>query len=264
LSTTRKPLIVGNWKMNLNHLEAIAMAQKLAFAFRAKDYEATDIAILPPFTDLRSVQTLINGDKLLLAYGAQDLSPFDSGAYTGDVSGPMLAKLGCTYVLVGHSERRQHHQETDEIVNSKLLAALKSGITPILCVGESAELRAEGRAIETTQAQLRGGLAGVPADRAATVVLAYEPIWAIGTGDVATAEDAQEVIEGLRSGLEELYSSELAGKARILYGGSVNMGNTPLMMAKPDIDGVLVGGASLEPDSFVRIARYRDEIVTTS
>ncbi|MFC9019352.1 triose-phosphate isomerase, partial [Streptomyces albidoflavus] len=213
--------MAGNWKMNLNHLEAIAHVQKLAFALSDKDYDAVEVAVLPPFTDLRSVQTLVDGDKLKIKYGAQDISAHDSGAYTGEISGPMLAKLKCTFVAVGHSERRQYHNETDELCNAKVKAAFKYGITPILCVGEGLDVRKAGEQVPHTLAQVDGGLKDVPAEQAETIVIAYEPVWAIGTGEVATPEDAQEVCGAIRGRLAELYSQELADKVRIQYGGSV-------------------------------------------
>jgi triosephosphate isomerase len=249
--------MAGNWKMNLNHLEAIAVVQKLAFALNETDLEACEVAVLPPFTDIRSVQTLIDADKLDLRYGAQDLSTQDKGAFTGEISGAMLAKLGCTYVAVGHSERREYHAESDEIVNAKVQAAYRHGITPILCVGEVLEIRKAGTHIEHTLAQLDGALAGLPADRARSIVVAYEPVWAIGTGEVATPEDAQEVCAAIRTRLAELYSGDLADGVRVLYGGSVKASNVAAIMAKPDVDGALVGGASLDPDEFVAICRFR-------
>lgn len=196
--TTRTPLMAGNWKMNLNHLEAIAHTQKLGFALSDKDYDAVEVAVLPPFTDLRSVQTLVEGDKLKIKYGAQDISAHDSGAYTGEISGPMLTKLRCTYVAVGHSERRQYHGETDEICNAKVKAAYKHGLTPILCIGEGLDVRKAGDQVSYTLAQLDGGLKDVPAEQAESIVIAYEPVWAIGTGEVATPEDAQEVCGAIR------------------------------------------------------------------
>ncbi|MGW2110642.1 triose-phosphate isomerase [Streptomyces sp. NPDC001948] len=257
--TTRTPLMAGNWKMNLNHLEAIAHTQKLGFALTDKDYDAVEVAVLPPFTDLRSVQTLVEGDKLKIKYGAQDISAHDSGAYTGEISGPMLAKLRCTYVAVGHSERRQYHGETDEICNAKVKAAYKHGLTPILCVGEGLEVRKAGDQVPYTLAQLDGGLKDVPAEQAESIVIAYEPVWAIGTGEVATPEDAQEVCGAIRGRLAELYSQELADAVRIQYGGSVKSGNVAAIMAQPDVDGALVGGAALDADEFVKIVRFRDQ-----
>ncbi|MFD9794494.1 triose-phosphate isomerase [Streptomyces sp. NPDC059070] len=257
--TTRIPLMAGNWKMNLNHLEAIAHVQKLAFALADKDYDAVEVAVLPPFVDLRSVQTLVDGDKLKIKYGAQDISAQDSGAYTGEISGPMLAKLKCTYVAVGHSERRQYHNESDELCNAKVKAAFKHGLTPILCVGEGLDVRKAGDQVSYTLAQLDGGLKDVPAEQAESVVIAYEPVWAIGTGEVATPEDAQEVCGAIRGRLAELYSQELADKVRIQYGGSVKASNVAAIMAQPDVDGALVGGAALDADEFVKIVRFRDQ-----
>ncbi|GAA2141146.1 triose-phosphate isomerase [Kitasatospora kazusensis] len=257
----RTPLMAGNWKMNLNHLEAIAHTQKLAFALADKDYAAVEVAVLPPFTDLRSVQTLVDGDKLKIKYGAQDISAHDSGAYTGEISGPMLAKLKCTYVAIGHSERRQYHGENEEIVNAKVKAAYRNGILPILCIGEPLEIRKAGTHVEYTLAQLDGALDGVPASDAEQIVVAYEPVWAIGTGEVATPEDAQEVCAAIRVRLAELYSAELAEKVRVLYGGSVKAASAAGLMAKPDVDGALIGGAALDADEFVKIVRYRDQAV---
>ncbi|MFD3436332.1 triose-phosphate isomerase [Streptomyces sp. NPDC058685] len=257
--TTRTPLMAGNWKMNLNHLEAIAHVQKLAFALSDKDYDAVEVSVLPPFTDLRSVQTLVDGDKLKIKYGAQDISAHDSGAYTGEISGLMLAKLKCTYVAVGHSERRQYHAETDEICNAKVKAAFRHGLTPILCVGEGLEVRKAGQQVQYTLNQLEGGLKDVPAEQAESIVIAYEPVWAIGTGEVATPEDAQEVCGAIRGRLAELYSQELADQVRIQYGGSVKSGNVAAIMAQPDVDGALVGGAALDADEFVKIVRFRDQ-----
>jgi len=257
----RTPLMAGNWKMNLNHLEAIAHVQKLAFALQDKDYAAVEVAVLPPFTDLRSVQTLVDGDKLKIKYGAQDLSAHDSGAYTGEISGPMLAKLKCTYVVIGHSERRQYHGENEEIVNGKVKAAFRNGLLPILCVGEGLDVRKAGNQVEHTLAQVDGALAGVPGSDVEKIVIAYEPVWAIGTGEVATPEDAQEVCGAIRSRLAELYDGELAAKVRVLYGGSVKGSNAAGIMAQPDVDGALVGGASLDAEEFVKIVRYREQAV---
>jgi triosephosphate isomerase len=249
--------MAGNWKMNLNHLEAIAVVQKLAFALNDADHEACEVAVLPPYTDIRSVQTLVDGDKLAVRYGAQDLSAHDKGAYTGEISGAMLAKLGCSYVVVGHSERREYHSETDDVVASKVRAAYRHNVTPILCVGEGLEVRKAGTHVAHTLAQLDGALAGLPADKARTIVVAYEPVWAIGTGEVATPDDAQEVCGAIRTRLAELYSGDLADGVRILYGGSVKASNVAAIMAQTDVDGALVGGASLDPDEFVAIARFR-------
>ncbi|GAA4978784.1 triose-phosphate isomerase [Pseudonocardia tropica] len=251
---TRKPLIAGNWKMNLHHLEAIAVVQKLAFALPDRYLDKVEVAVLPPFTDIRSVQTLIDGDKLRLVHGAQDLSPHDSGAYTGDVSGGMLAKLGCTYVAVGHSERREIHGEDDAVVNAKVLAALRHGITPILCVGEGLDVREAGTHVQHCTDQLRAALKGVTAEQAAGLVLAYEPVWAIGTGKVAGPADAQEVCAALRATLAELYSDDVAGTVRVLYGGSVKSSNVGEIVAGTDVDGALVGGASLDAEEFAKLS----------
>ncbi|MCU1674303.1 MAG: triosephosphate isomerase [Frankiales bacterium] len=253
---TRMPLMAGNWKMNLHHLEAISLVQKLAFTLRDEDYHRTEVAVLPPFTDLRSVQTLVDGDKLQIGYGAQDLSPYDSGAYTGDISGAMLSRLGCTYVLVGHSERRQYHAEDDAVVNAKLKAAVKHGLTPILCVGEGLEVRKLNGQVDHAVAQVTAALEGIPADVAKTFVIAYEPIWAIGTGEVATPEDAQEVCGEVRLTLSQMYPGDLADGVRVLYGGSVKAANVSAIMAQPDVDGALVGGASLDATEFAGICRF--------
>ncbi|MGA6162249.1 triose-phosphate isomerase [Amycolatopsis magusensis] len=249
----RKVLIAGNWKMNLNHLEAIALVQKIAFSLPEKYYAKVDVTVLPPFTDIRSVQTLTDGDKLLLTYGAQDLSPNDSGAYTGDISGPMLAKLGCTYVTIGHSERREYHAESDELVNKKVRAALKHALSPILCVGEPLEVREAGGQIEHTTNQLVAGLKGLKAEQVKNVVVAYEPVWAIGTGRVATPADAEEVCAALRATLAEKYGPEIADDVRVLYGGSVKSGNIGDLVKCENIDGALVGGASLDADEFTKL-----------
>jgi len=253
----RMPLMAGNWKMNLNHLEAIAVVQKLSFGLNDADFRECEVAVLPPFTDIRSVQTVINADHLDLKYGAQDISTFDSGAYTGEVSGVMLSKLGCSYVLAGHSERRQYHGETDEIVAAKITAAFRNGITPILCVGEGLDVRKAGQQVEFTVAQVTAALNGLAKDKAASIVIAYEPVWAIGTGEVAIPADAQEVCAAIRQALAGLYSAELADGVRVLYGGSVKASNIASIMVEPDVDGALVGGASLDPDEFVAICRYR-------
>jgi triosephosphate isomerase len=253
VATYRKPLIAGNWKMNLNHLEAIALTQKIAFSLKEEHFAKVDVAVLPPYVDIRSVQTLVDGDRLLLTYGAQDLSPHDSGAYTGDIGGPMLSKLGCTYVVVGHSERRQYHHEDDALVNSKVIAAYRNGLTPILCVGEPELVREAGGHVVHTTNQLEGALAGITAEQAETLVIAYEPIWAIGTGKVATPQDAQEVCAAIRRHLGSLYRPELADGVRILYGGSVKAANAAEILAQPDVDGALVGGASLDGPEFATI-----------
>ncbi len=255
----RQPLMAGNWKMNKNHLEAIALTQKLAFSLSDDDYNRVEVVILPPFTDLRSVQTMVDGDDLRLGYGAQDLSTHDSGAYTGDVSGLMLAKLGCRYVVVGHSERRQYHREDDALVRDKVAAAFRNDLTPILCIGEELAVREAGNQVAHCLAQLTAAVDGLGPDSARRLVVAYEPVWAIGTGEVATPADAQEVCGAVRARLGELYESDLAAEVRVLYGGSVKGSNAAAIMAERDVDGALIGGASLDPDEFVRIIRYHQE-----
>ena len=256
--TQRQPLIAGNWKMNNNHLEAIALVQKLAFSLEEKDYEAAEVVVLPPFTDIRSVQTLVDGDKLRIGYGAQDISAHDKGAYTGEVSGAMLAKLDCSYVLVGHSERREYHNEDDALVNAKIKAAFKNDIVPLLCVGEGLDVRKAGRQVEHVLSQVDGALKEIPAEQAERLVIAYEPVWAIGTGEVATPADAQEVCSAIRGRLAELYSADLADKVRVLYGGSVKGDNAPGIMAEKDVDGALVGGACLKAEEFVKVIRFSE------
>ena len=253
---SRRPLIAGNWKMNLNHIEAIAHVQKISFALNDADFDAVDIAVLPPFVDLRSVQTLIDGDKLRLQYGAQDLSMHGSGAHTGDISGAMLHRLGCAYVVVGHSERRQNHGEDDGVVRAKVAASLKNQLTPIICVGEGLDIREAGQQVEHTVAQVKAALDGVAVGQLATLVIAYEPVWAIGTGKTATSADAQEVCAAIRSAVAEI-DAAAAQEIRILYGGSVKAANIAELMMEPDIDGALVGGASLDSDEFVTLCKYR-------
>ncbi len=254
--SSRKPLMAGNWKMNLNHFEAIALVQKLAFGLDAEDLEAVEVAVLPPFTDIRSVQTLVEGDHYDIAYGAQDISVHGSGAYTGEVSGAMLAKLGCTFVAVGHSERRQHHGEDDALVAAKAAAAIANEIVPIICVGEGLEVRQSGEHVDYVLEQVRGSLAGLSDQQIADLVIAYEPVWAIGTGEVATGEDAQEVCAAIRADIAER-DPTAAESVRVLYGGSVKASNVAQIMAQPDVDGALVGGASLDADEFIGIVRFR-------
>jgi triosephosphate isomerase len=253
--TGRRPLIAGNWKMNLTHLEAIGLVQKVVFSLKPAELEEAEVVVLPPFTALRSVQTLITGDKLGIGYGAQDLSAHDSGAYTGDVSGLMLAALACQYVTVGHSERRAIHGEDDALVAAKAQAALRHGLVPIVCVGEGLEIRRAGEHVTYCTTQLEASLDGLTAEQVATLVIAYEPVWAIGTGEVATPEDAQEVCGALRARLAGRFGPETAATVRILYGGSVKATNTAGILAGPDIDGALVGGASLDADEFASICR---------
>ena len=252
----RTPLMAGNWKMNLNHIEAIALVQKLAYTFNTDDFSALEIAVIPPFTDIRSVQTLVDGDKISLKYGAQDLAKADKGAFTSEISGVMLAKLGCTFVIVGHSERRQYHGEDDQTVNLKVQAALRNGLTPIVCVGEGTEVRNAGEHVAFTLNQLKVALSGVAAGDVANLVIAYEPVWAIGTGEVATPANAQEVCGAIRNQIREVFGSA-ADQVRVLYGGSMKADNVAALMKEPDIDGGLVGGASLDPDEFVSVCRYR-------
>jgi triosephosphate isomerase (TIM) len=251
----RRPLIAGNWKMHMTHLEAIGLVQKLAFTVPDTVLDTVEVVVLPPFTALRSVQTLVTGDKLDVGYGAQDLSVHDSGAYTGEISGLMLAALACQYVVVGHSERRALHAEDDAVVAAKAQAALRHGIAPIVCVGEGLEIRRAGEHVGHCTAQLDASLEGMTAEQMADVVIAYEPVWAIGTGEVATPEDAQEVCGALRTRLAERFGPETAASARILYGGSVKAASTAGILAGPDIDGALVGGASLDADEFAQICR---------
>ena len=251
----RRPLIAGNWKMNLNHYEANKLVQHLAHSLSEKELAAVEVAVLPPFTAIRSVQTAVDGDKWQLKYGAQDVSAFASGAYTGEIAGSMLAKLGCTYVVVGHSERRQYHAETDELVNAKVKAALANDLAPILCIGEGLEIREAGTHVAYTLQQLDGGLAGLTNEQAEKVVIAYEPVWAIGTGKTATPQDAQEVIGAIRGRVAEKFGKPVAEAMRILYGGSVKGSNIASIMAEEDVDGALVGGASLDENDFVKICR---------
>ena len=251
----RRTLIAGNWKMHMTHLEAIGLVQKLAFTIPETVLDTAEVVVLPPFTALRSVQTLVTGDKLDVGYGAQDLSPNDSGAYTGDVSGLQLAALACQYVTVGHSERRAIHGEDDALVAAKAQAALRHGLVPIVCVGEGLDIRQAGDHVSYCTTQLEASLEGLAAEQMASVVIAYEPVWAIGTGEVATPEDAQEVCGALRSRLAERFGPETAASVRILYGGSVKAASTAGILAGPDIDGALVGGASLDADEFAQICR---------
>ena len=260
--TARTPLMAGNWKMNLDHLQATHLVQKLAWTLQdaRHDYSSVEVAVLPPFTDIRSVQTLIDGDRLEIRHGAQDISAHDSGAYTGEISGAFLAKLGCTYVVVGHSERREYHDETDQVVAAKIRAAYRHGLTPIFCCGEGLEVRQAGGHVEHVLAQVEAGLDGLSQDEATTIVIAYEPIWAIGTGEVATPADAQEVCSAIRTKLADLYSGDTADGIRILYGGSVKSGNVASIMAGEDVDGALVGGASIDPEEFAAIVRFKDHV----
>ena len=242
--------------MNLNHLEAIAVAQKLVYSLDDKDYDAVDVAIIPPFTDIRSIQTLIDGDRLRLTYGSQDLSPEASGAFTGDIAGSMLHKLGCTFVLIGHSERRAIHGESDALINRKIKAALANEIIPIFCVGEELAIRESGAHVSHVIRQVRAGLEGFTKPELKKIVIAYEPVWAIGTGKVATPEDAQEVCSAIRDEIENIGSAEIASNMRILYGGSVKSSNISEIMKKSDVDGALIGGASLDPEELAKIVKF--------
>jgi triosephosphate isomerase len=253
----RKPLMSGNWKMNLNHLEAIQVVQKLSYRLDPADYDAVDVSVHPPFTSLRSIQTLLDADKIPIALGAQDCFWEESGAFTGEVSAPMLAKLNVSYCIVGHSERREVFGESDEDVGKKLEAVWAAGMTPILCVGETDDEREAGGTEDKVTGQVEAALSGVAAERVAGMVLAYEPIWAIGTGKTATPEDAQSTIGLIRKVVGELHGDDAAASIRIQYGGSVKPSNVAEIMAQPDVDGALVGGASLDPDGFARIVQYR-------
>ena len=256
MATTRRPLIAGNWKMNLDHLQSIAFVQKLAWALKDKKFneQEVEVAVFPPFTDLRSVQTLINADDLPLQLGAQDLSIHDEGAYTGDVSGVFLAALDCRYVLVGHSERRAHHHEDDDVCAAKVQAALRHQLVPILCVGETADDLEKFGASKVPVEQLTAVLGKIGAED--EIVVAYEPVWAIGSGQAATAEQAEEVCKTLRDTIRNLHGDDQAERTRVLYGGSVKSANIAGFMKKENIDGALVGGASLVVDEFVAIARF--------
>ena len=253
----RKPLISGNWKMHHNHLEAIQVVQKLSYRLDKDDYEAVDVSVHPPFTSLRSVQTVLDADDIPVALGAQDCHWEDHGAFTGEVSPGMLAKLNVVLVIAGHSERRQLFGETDDDVNRKVKAILAAAMTPIMCVGETIEEREAGSTDAKVGGQVRAGLAGLGAEQVAGMVIAYEPIWAIGTGHTATPEDAQTTCALVRTTVADQFDAATAASVRVQYGGSVKAGNAPDLMAQPDIDGALVGGASLDPDEFARIVRYR-------
>lgn len=251
----RKNLIAGNWKMNANHLETIQMVQKLSYRLDLADYERVDVVICPPFTALRSAQTVIETDHLAIKLGAQNVDWHDEGAFTGEIAPSMLQKLSVQFVIVGHSERRQMFGETDEIVNAKAKAVIAAGMTPIVCVGETEQERDAGAAESTVGAQLAGSIAGLSAEVVASIVVAYEPIWAIGTGRTASADDAGAMCSFVRDQIRASFG-DAADATRILYGGSMNAGNVAGLMAKRDIDGGLVGGASLDPDTFASVIRY--------
>ena len=256
--TNRVPLMAGNWKMNLDHLEANHLVQGLAMALQDDnhDYTACEVLVLPPFTDIRTVQTIVDADDLDIKYGAQDVSVHDNGAYTGEVSASMLTKLGCTYVVVGHSERREYHGASDALVGAKARKTLDTGMIPIMCCGEALEVRRAGTHVEFVLGQIRAALKGWSAGDVARIVIAYEPIWAIGTGETATAADAQEVCSAIREALRIDYGDTTADAVRILYGGSAKPGNIKELMAQADVDGALVGGASLKADSFAAMANF--------
>lgn len=256
MAKKRRPLISGNWKMHMTHLDAINVVQKLSFSLDRADYDRTDVSVHPPFTALRSIQTMLDADGIPIALGAQNVYWEDQGAFTGEVSAPMLAKLNVSYVIVGHSERREYFGETDEMVQKKVSAVLRAGMTPIMCVGETLEEREAGSTEAKVVGQLRGGLAGVDPGAVAGMVIAYEPIWAIGTGRTATAEDAQAVCGTARATVNAEFGTDAAAGVRIQYGGSVKSGNIVELMAQPDIDGALVGGASLDPEEFARIVGF--------
>ena len=260
MGVNRTPLIAGNWKMNLDHLQAIAFVQKLAWTLKDAKHEdgSVEVAVFPPYTDLRAVQTLLDADKIAFALGAQDLSQHDSGAYTGEISGAFLSKLDCRYVIIGHSERRQYHAETDEVVAAKVQAALRHGLVPVICVGETAEDLETHGASAVPVRQLEVALEDVPAD--ADIVVAYEPVWAIGSGQAATPEQAQDVCAKLRDVVAAKLGADAAERTRVLYGGSVKSTNIASFMREPDVDGALVGGASLLVDEFAEIIRFQKHV----
>jgi triosephosphate isomerase (TIM) len=252
----RTPLLAGNWKMNLDHLEAIQLVQQLVYHLEPEDYDAAEIVVCPAHTAIRSIQTLIEGDRLRVGLGAQDCHWEDAGAFTGAVSPRMLAQLKVAYVICGHSERRQLFGESDEVVNRKLQAVRRHGMTPILCVGETLEQREAGDAEQVVVSQLRGSLEGVSVSASSELVVAYEPVWAIGTGRTASPADADEMCGVVRNTVRELYGDAIADGLRVQYGGSVKPGNVVELMRQPEIDGALVGGASLDPEDFAVICRY--------
>ncbi|GAA3000507.1 triose-phosphate isomerase [Microbacterium aurantiacum] len=258
--TTRMPLIAGNWKMNLDHLQAVAFVQKLHWTLKdaGHDHSTVEVAVFPPFTDLRTVQTLLDADKIPFALGAQDLSTHDSGAYTGEISGAFLSKLDARYVIIGHSERREYHAEGDDVVAAKVQAALRHGLVPVICVGETSEDLEKFGASAVPVSQLRAALDGVAAD--ADIVVAYEPVWAIGSGQAATPEQAQDVCAKLRDVVAEALDADAAARTRVLYGGSVKAANIAGFMREPDVDGALVGGASLLVDEFSSIIRFQKHV----
>lgn len=257
---TRTPIMAGNWKMNLDHLEATSLVQKLAWTLKdlKHDYSDVEVVVVPPFTDIRSIQTLVEAEEFDIKYGAQDVSIHDSGAFTGEISTGMLTKLGVSYVVIGHSERREYHGETNELIGQKAKKVLDAGMTPIMCCGEALEVRKDGAQVEYVLGQIEEMFAGLSAEEIAKSVVAYEPIWAIGTGEVATPEDAQEVCGAIREKTAELYDQATADALRIQYGGSVKSDNVVEIMAQRDVDGALVGGASLKADEFSKIVTYKN------
>ena len=257
-ANSRRPLMSGNWKMNMNHYEAIHLVQKLSYLLTKEDFEKVDVSVHPPFTDIRSIQTVLESDKLAMMLGAQNCHTDEKGAFTGEVSPAFLSKLGVKYVICGHSERRQYFGETDEFVSAKVAAVIKFDMLPIVCVGETKDEREAGTTLERVESQVKGSLKGRTGDQIAALVIAYEPIWAIGTGLTATAQDAQDVCHHIRSVVRTEWGIEAAEKVRIQYGGSVKAGNVSELMAQPDIDGALVGGASIDPDEFARIVQFRN------
>lgn len=256
--TTRTPLMAGNWKMNLDWKQGLSLVEELGEALREVDTTVVEAAVLPPFVNIRTVQTAVEAGDLPISYGAQDISAHESGAYTGEISGSMLTALGCTYVAVGHSERREYHGEGEVETNAKVKAALSVGLSPILCVGEPLEERKAGKQVEYSLAQLEGGIEGLSAEDVAKVVVAYEPVWAIGTGEVATPDDAQEVCAAIRDLVRTKHGDATADALRVLYGGSVKSSNVAELMTKEDVDGALVGGASLKAEEFAKIVGYQD------
>ena len=256
-ANSRRPLMSGNWKMNMNHYEAIHLVQKLSYLLTKEDFEKVDVSVHPPFTDIRSIQTVLESDKLAMMLGAQNCHTDEKGAFTGEVSPAFLSKLGVKYVICGHSERRQYFGESDEFVSAKVAAVLKFDMLPIVCVGETKDEREAGTTLERVESQVKGSLKGRTADQISALVIAYEPIWAIGTGLTATAQDAQDVCHHIRSVIRTEWGIDAAEKVRIQYGGSVKAGNVSELMAQPDIDGALVGGASIDPDEFARIVQFK-------
>ncbi len=258
MTTERKPIIAGNWKMHHDHFTAIQCTQKLSYVLDKKDYDRVDVVLCPPFTDIRSVQTTLESDRIPIALGAQNCHWEKEGAFTGEVSTLMLSKLNVSFVIVGHSERRELFGETDDDVNRKVRAVLAQGMTPIVCVGETLEEREAGATDGKVLSQISGAFAGVKSDAVASCVIAYEPIWAIGTGRNATPEDAEATIAVIRGAVGEAAGADAAEAVRIQYGGSVKPGNIGELMARPGIDGALVGGASLDPEEFARVIRFSD------